>query len=83
VTPGCRIVSPRLEFPGDKETVDEIAGGEARFHGAKGPEMIDKLSAMLGGKHPKGFLFDDVQTKIPGLGAVFVEYLAVDYLQVI
>src|SRR5207247_5187645 len=72
-----------LEFLGDHEAIDEVAGGEAGPHSPEGFQIIDKLRAVLRGKLPKGFLLDDIQAKIPGLGAVLVEDFAGGDLQAI
>jgi hypothetical protein len=68
---------------GDEEAVNEIAGGETGSHGPEGPEMIDKRRAHFCGEPPKRFPFDDVQAKIPGLGAIFVQDLALHDLQTV
>ena len=73
----------RLGFFGDEEAVDEIGGGEAGAHGAKGFEMTDKIRAHFCGECPKGFFLDDVQTKIPSFGAMLVQDLGVSDMQTV
>jgi hypothetical protein len=36
---------------------------------------VNESKAMLGGKRPECFVFDDVQTEASRFGAVLVEYL--------